>query len=332
MKTFIKNSDNVMETGDHFKNGAILKSHTSRGIFFILACLVLLASLNGCKDDDGNEDGIGIPKVTYTGTASDGKEYSLEIAETTTKAAGDAIQEGDVFVLTVKSGGTTNTSKGTVKEVLGTIFTLVPSNAGEVTFTVMVSDLTITVIVGTITFTNNKTATAPGAFTIGSDRQYTDTRGNRITIPGGAASCAVRVVSFTHGSPWTSDPKAMDPNKILGAPDYNSSLEINYITLGISGEIVLEFGVNFTDGEGNDIYVFEIGPDVEATKVEISADLQTWVYVGDADGSLSGVDFSGKIPAGGKYKYVRLTDNKGDISSWAGADIDAVAIMYPILQ
>jgi hypothetical protein len=189
--------------------------------------------------------------------------------------------------------------------------------------------------VGTITFTNNTTTTGPGAFAIGSDKEYTDTRGNIVIIPGGAVSCAVRVVSFTHGSPWTADSYAMDPNLILGEPDRDKATgdETNAITLGADGVIIIEFGVYFTDGPGNDIYVFEVGPDVEATKVEVSADLQTWIYIGDAEGSLSGVDFAGKIQTGGKYKYVRLTDlHTYPSGPWPGADIDAVAIMHPTLQ
>ena len=158
------------------------------------------------------------------------------------------------------------------------------------------------------------------------DVVYTDSRGNQITIPGGAASCATKVVEFTHGEPWTDDPLDIDPNEILGVPDRGNHSNGKAITLGAGGVIVLEFDIFITDGEGLDIYVFEVGQNVEATKVEVSADLQNWVYVGDADGSLCGVDLNGKVPEGAKYKYVRITDllttpNGG----YPGADIDAVA-------
>ena len=168
-----------------------------------------------------------------------------------------------------------------------------------------------------------------GSGKINDDIEFTDTRGNKVTIPGGALSCATFVVDFQTGSPWTSDPRAMDPLEVLGAPDYNSVTDENYVTLGIGGVIVLGFNVSITDGPGNDIYVFEIGPDVEATKVEVSNDLKNWIHVGDADGSISGVDINGKVPAGAKYRYVRLTDIKGQVSTWPGADIDAVAVIYP---
>jgi hypothetical protein len=163
--------------------------------------------------------------------------------------------------------------------------------------------------------------------------EYTDTRGNKIKVPGGALSFATSLIDFTHGDPWTSDPKAMDPEKIIGEADYNDITDENYVTLGADGVIIVGFSVSITDGEGLDMYVFEIGPQVEATKVEVSNDLQNWIYVGDADGSLSGVDINGKVPAGAKYKYVRLTDLRTTgPTQWTGADIDAVAVLHPSLE
>ncbi len=153
---------------------------------------------------------------------------------------------------------------------------------------------------------------------------YTDTRGNQITIPGGADSFAVKVIDFIHGDPHPT--MSQEQDCILGTPDYKSSGDGKALCIGFGGSIVLEFKVSIIDGEGMDIYVFEVGPAVEATKVEVSNDLENWVYVGDADGSLSGVDLNGKIPEGASYKYVRVTDLKTSSSgSYPGADIDAVA-------
>ena len=39
----------VMETGDHSKNGASLKSHTSRGNIFVLSLIVSIFLLNSCQ-------------------------------------------------------------------------------------------------------------------------------------------------------------------------------------------------------------------------------------------------------------------------------------------
>ena len=163
------------------------------------------------------------------------------------------------------------------------------------------------------------------AFAADDDVIYTDTRGNQITIPGGAKSCATKVIDFTSGNPWTNDENAMNPEDVLGVPDYDSSVDANYLCLGAGGSITLEFSINIVDGEGNDIYVFEIGPAIEATKVEVSSDLKNWIDVGNADGSLSGVDLNGNVPVGATFRYVRITDLAGGGGSWPGADIDAVA-------
>ena len=307
-----------------------------RKVVAIVICLAGMTIFSGCKKDGGDDDNVNGDSVqwatTFTGTASDGKVYSLKVGEKFVVKSNGTPQKGDAYELNVTSNGTVSTSKGTVAEEMKSILTLAPSNAQNTTFIVMVSEQTIELIVGTITFTNNTTATGTGAFAIGSEKEYADTRGNKVIIPGGAVSCAVRVVSFTHGSSWTSDVGYQNPNAIMGTPVGDVANEV--ITLGISGEIVIEFGVYFTDGPGNDIYVFEVGPHVEATKVEISADLRTWIDAGNADGALSGVDFAGKIPAGGKYKYVRLTDLKTypNNHTWGGADVDAVAIMHPTLK
>ncbi len=166
-------------------------------------------------------------------------------------------------------------------------------------------------------------------FASSEQQTYTDDRGNKIEFIQGEKSFATKVVEFTPGSPWTRMKQSMDPNKILGSPDYNSSDDTGSITLGSEGVIVIEFGdVEFSDGPGDDIYVFEVGPDVEATKVEVSKDLVEWIYVGDAKGSLCSVDMAGKVDADATFKYIRITDLVPVSSgTWPGADIDAVGVI-----
>jgi len=147
---------------------------------------------------------------------------------------------------------------------------------------------------------------------------YTDSRGNEVEVPVNAF--ATRVVSFSWGEKWTKDPDHMTPENILGTPEGEN------LCLGKKGQIVLEFSVDIVDNEGLDIYVFEVGPDVEPTSVEVSVDGSEWIYVGDADGSLSGVDLNGVTPKGARYHYVRITDlGKFGNSNHPGADIVAVA-------
>jgi hypothetical protein len=124
----------------------------------------------------------------------------------------------------------------------------------------------------------------------------------------------------------------MNPEEILGAPNRELTGDGQALTLGSGGEIVLEFDVFAFDGPGIDIYIFEVGEKVEATRVEVSDDLVNWVYVGDAAGALSGVDMNGKIPDNGRYAYVRLTDlHTVSTGRWPGADIDAVAVVNATL-
>lgn len=153
---------------------------------------------------------------------------------------------------------------------------------------------------------------------------FTDRYGNQMEAPVGAF--ATRVVSFVPGDPWTKDEDHMDPKLTLGIPDYDSKKDKGDLTLGAGGVLVLEFNIGIVDGEGDDIYVFETGPQVEDTKVEVSSDLTTWYEAGVAQGKTAGVDLRGKVPAEGRFRYVRLTDLKAHGSgTYPGADIDAVS-------
>ena len=166
------------------------------------------------------------------------------------------------------------------------------------------------------------TSAMPAAF---ADYTFTDRNGNTRTIPDGEYSFATRVVEFIPGNPWTKDATHQNPSLTLGQSDYVDDNDSRDLTLGAGGVLVLEFNINIIDGEGDDIYVFETGPAVEATKVEVSSDLSTWYDAGTASGKTAGVDLKGKVPEGGRFRYVRLTDLKdyghGD---YPGADIDAV--------
>lgn len=153
---------------------------------------------------------------------------------------------------------------------------------------------------------------------------FTDSRGNEVNVPENAF--ATRVVSTDTGKKWTIYEANKNTDNILGSPyDEKGNSKTSYC-LGSYGSVVLEFSVDIVDNEGIDIYVFEVGNEVEPTSVEVSVDGSEWLYVGDADGSLSGVDLAGKVPEGTRYHYVRLTDLGTDANyEWPGADINAVA-------
>lgn len=158
------------------------------------------------------------------------------------------------------------------------------------------------------------------------DYTFTDRDGNTRTVPDGEYSFATRVVDFVPGDPWTSEEDAQNPEDTLGLPDREGNRDDNALTLGAGGVLTVEFNINIMDGEGDDIYVFEVGGQVEATRVEVSSDLETWYDIGTAEGKTAGLDMNGKIPEGSAFRYVRLTDLKEYPSgTWPGADIDAIA-------
>lgn len=167
---------------------------------------------------------------------------------------------------------------------------------------------------------------------------YTDTQGEEVLVPFGKTAFADRVVSFQPGNPGPEDAYRR-PERALGEPDWKSDSIPAEATLGTGGSITLEFTkVAVIDGEGPDIHVFEAGGSVEATILEISKDGRTWIDLGQISGGKASVDLRGKVAAGDRFPFVRLTDvNKRDsgtpkFSGTPGADIDAVAAINAVLR
>lgn len=154
-----------------------------------------------------------------------------------------------------------------------------------------------------------------------------------VEFPQGEESFADIVVGYTPGS-YVQDPYKT-PSAILGIPDYPSQdASEGHLSLGNGGNVVIRFTDNSLTTSGNtdlDLWIFEVGPAVESTDVEISQDGIRWISVGTIQGSKSGVDidaYAGAgVVAGESYSFVRLTDVEDDDHSTgetAGADIDAV--------
>lgn len=154
-----------------------------------------------------------------------------------------------------------------------------------------------------------------------------------VEFPGGEASFADSVYSYEQGSNVDQGTLYTDPSNSLGAPDYSGG-DDQYVSLGNGGTLVLRFSDNSLTTSSNsdhDLWIFEIGPAVEATEVYISRDAINWIYVGEVSGSTSGVDIDAYVGngvvSGEKYSYVKLIDNYDDdfsSSGTSGADIDAV--------
>ena len=154
-----------------------------------------------------------------------------------------------------------------------------------------------------------------------------------IAFPGGDASFADGVVEMNFGDPAPTAPNYTEPAKAVGAPDYSG--DVGSVSLGSGGSIVLEFSDNSLTGSGDadfDLHIFEIGPDVEDTFVDISVDGSSFLSVGSVGGATSSIDIDPFLAAEGldaftQFAFVRLMDNpdEGDRSgATVGADIDAV--------
>jgi hypothetical protein len=126
-----------------------------------------------------------------------------------------------------------------------------------------------------------------------------------------------------------SKEKYTNPNNALGPP----KTENGFTALGHNGVLIVAFSkVMLVDGNGPDLYVFEIGPMIEPFRVEISADGRSWIDLGVVRGQPSMLDIAGKGAPGQGYRYVRITDAGSRMSGspYAGADIDAVGAINAV--
>lgn len=171
--------------------------------------------------------------------------------------------------------------------------------------------------------------------------------GPSVTFPQGAISFADAVVEYVPGTGGVTAPYQGSGNA-LGQPDYtgaNGCLDqasCTFLSLGNGGSITLRFTDNLltgssTNGEADgilDLWIFEIGPAVEAMNVFISKNGQDWSGVGSVGGSTSGVDIDAfGFSQSDSFGWVRLVDifdasfSNGDT---AGADIDAIGAITTI--
>jgi len=118
----------------------------------------------------------------------------------------------------------------------------------------------------------------------------------------------------------------------LGQPNYAgqnscaSQAACSFVSLGAGGTLILQFTDNvLTSSDNDDLWIFEVGPNVEDTTV----DGITWLSVGLVTGSTRGIDIDAfGFDSSSAFAFVRLIDviaeggtgNGGTV----GADIDAV--------
>lgn len=170
----------------------------------------------------------------------------------------------------------------------------------------------------------------------------------RVDFPQGQISFADKVELYNPyaGAAVPSMANA-DPTKALGAPQVPGNTSIGactdvtvcpFVSLGDGGSIVLSFEDNLLTGSNDsrlDLWIFEVGPDVESTFIEISKDGITWHSVGKVFGTTAGIDIDAYgFTSSDEFKYIRLTDDGnegGQTGASVGADIDAVGAISTVI-
>ncbi len=150
-----------------------------------------------------------------------------------------------------------------------------------------------------------------------------------VEFPLGERSFADSVVSYSPGT--DVEPPHNQPGRALGVPDYPNPEEqtaLGNATAECEAELILEFRDNFLiDVAGVDLWIFEIGPAVEATEIFITYGDEPWTRIGRIEGSRRGVDIHDFVEPGEKFTRVRLCDwpgNQTSMAPYGGPDIDAV--------
>ncbi|WP_197424584.1 hypothetical protein [Phenylobacterium sp. CCH12-B4] len=147
-----------------------------------------------------------------------------------------------------------------------------------------------------------------------------------VDFPGGIGSFADAVVSYQPGLEGAAPSAGFQGAfNALGAPDYSganscaTTAACDFVSLGVGGALVLQFTNNVLTGSGNDaddLWIFEIGPDVEDTTVDVSVDGITWLSVGGVTGSTRGIDIDAfGYGTSAAFSFVRLIDVAGEGAS-----------------
>jgi len=160
-------------------------------------------------------------------------------------------------------------------------------------------------------------------------KEFSDGHGGTVYLPLGDVSFADKAVARVPGAKYNAKGVHADVGQAIGIPDYTTPSAPGFVSLGCDGSIVLQFVDNvLVDVKGPDLFVFEVGPAVEPTRLAISADGERWTEVGLIEGARADVDIAPHVGPSDVFYYVSLTNaGRGCGGPWPGADVDAVAAM-----
>lgn len=133
-------------------------------------------------------------------------------------------------------------------------------------------------------------------------------------------------------SPIT-DPARIDPNKMLGAPDWVSGTGTNFFAMGKNGTLTLAFANPISSTGTDNLKIYEATNGratypLEKASIEVSlTGLDgSWTNIGEVTSEPSG-DGVNVFDLTSPIKFVRLTettDTTPHDNSWDGIDVDAI--------
>ncbi len=190
------------------------------------------------------------------------------------------------------------------------------------------------------------------------DDCYLNNSDECISCLGSSQTFADVVLSYNPVCPEQHDPIVTNPQNAIGSPNYElpgpgENFGSGFVSLGEGGSIELGFVDNILVNSGDsesDLYVFEVGTDIESMMVDLrpinsttidiliangfsDSDLDGYFEISTIAGATSSLDLDALIPGQSfgilKFDAVILTDvinNAGCIGS-SGADVDAICAL-----
>lgn len=155
-----------------------------------------------------------------------------------------------------------------------------------------------------------------------------------VEFPQGEISFADKIIGYTPGEGVAAPHNTS--SMAIGIPgntgDFCNASKCDEVSLGIKGTLTVEFTDNYLTTSGDnklDLWIFETGSAVEATKIDVSVNGTDWIDVGHVAGATAGIDLDAFIGKGivedTKYRFVKMKDMKASSAyPMQGADIDAV--------
>jgi hypothetical protein len=151
---------------------------------------------------------------------------------------------------------------------------------------------------------------------IGNIQGGTDFPQGAVSFADAVASYLPNVVSGNPSTPHRGDFNALGLPDYVGANSCASQADCTFVSLGRGGSITLRFLDNRLTGSGSsahDLWIFEVGPDIEDTYVDISKDGIAWFPVGKVFGSTYGIDIDAfGFGMADQFAFVRLTDDPNE--------------------